>query len=447
MNRIKSFWSFLTAPVSRDPDQERRQYMTTVVIVVMCIIVLPLLVITFIGWMVGIIPLDTVIILLVMNALLFSGLLIIKNKKMWRPSAHLPVALVLFSALYGNHIGGMGAPAVIIYILAIMMAGILLGRKTQWFVTVICILFYLLFAIGEHYGFLLISRTNETMFLNRISIAVATIIAISSLLHFLINQFESAFEKAKVKQDEVYDLAMKNLRLYDESQKEMSERIKADEALRNSLREKEVLLKEIHHRVKNNLNVIVSLLGLQSEQEQHEAARDSLNVTKNRIYAISLIHELLYRMDDLANIDFGFYIEELVRQLHGVYLTDGKNITEMITVKNVELDITRAVPCGILINEVLTNVYKHAFIGRDQGNIVIEMSRSGDVYSLFIGDDGIGLPDEKTISGRFSLGMELIRLLATTQLRGELSCWNDNGVKYRIVFPVSAYASPGNPAS
>ncbi|MBN1533465.1 MAG: PAS domain S-box protein [Spirochaetes bacterium] len=216
---------------------------------------------------------------------------------------------------------------------------------------------------------------------------------------------------------------------------DVTQRVKIEAALRDSLREKDILLKEIHHRVKNNLNVIVSLLGLQMNREKSEEVRYSLNITRSRIYAIALIHELLYQMDNLSRIDFRKYILKLVSQLHGVLTEETRNIKETISIQSISLDIEKAVPCGILVSEILTNAYKHAFSGRDSGTIVIEMSCIEGGYRLNIGDDGIGLPEGIKLREGSSLGLELIRVLVENQLRGRLRYWNDNGLKYSILLP------------
>ncbi|MBN1532454.1 MAG: PAS domain S-box protein [Spirochaetes bacterium] len=216
---------------------------------------------------------------------------------------------------------------------------------------------------------------------------------------------------------------------------DITQRHLTERALRDSLREKKVLLKEIHHRVKNNLNIVVSLLGLQVHRETSEEAKYSLNITRSRIFAISLIHELLYQMGNLSRIDFGAYIRKLVTQLHGVLIDESMNIDEMINVESISLDIEKAVPCGILVSEILTNAYKHAFHGRGRGSISIEMTAEPGGYRLSIGDDGGGLPEGVDFRTTTSLGMELIRMLAETQLRGTLRHWNDNGLKYAITIP------------
>lgn len=216
---------------------------------------------------------------------------------------------------------------------------------------------------------------------------------------------------------------------------ELVKRKEIEEKQQASISEKEVLLKEIHHRVKNNLNVIVSLLGLQINKEKDPNVSKSLEVARSRIYAIALIHELLYSMDDLANIDFGLYVDRLLEELHSLYGCASKKITHECNIENVSLDIYRAVPCGILINEIITNIYKHAFNEKDEGVVKIYFAEQTGGYLLTISDDGPGLPEESVPQSGTSLGMELIHLLAEKQLKGTLKIISENGLRYEIFIP------------
>ncbi|GEM_PF-1743786 len=847
MNFFKALWPQNELALCIDSDIARREYMTRVVILVLSVVTVSLFLLSLAGLIMGMIPFDTVIALFIMNSLYILSIVISVRKGLWRFTSWVPVVTIFIGAVYGNYIGGIGSPLILVYVLAVVMASMLLGRKPQWTFVFLSLLSYCVIAVADYYGIITAERSHKIMIINRMVIVTATIVCISALLHFLINRFQASLAEACSRRDETYSLAMQIQQLYDQSLKEVVERQSIEAALRQSqeryrlimknsddiiytlneegvftyvspawnkllghdindvtghlfqpfvhpddvhrcidylaqvlagkqsqqgvqyrvrhangtwrwhmtiasrliddagnvleyigiarditdykfaleslrnsearlssiieglpipifvldrdhrvihwnraihqvtgispgeiigtqdhwkafynnkrpcmadllvddridripelyqgkyapsslvkgayeavdffpdigdegkwfrftaaaikdinesivgsietledittvknaemhiheahrrlneiieflpdptfvidtmgrvmawnrameemtgiakedilgkgdheysipfygdrrrilidialqnddnsfssydsysrqgdkiwgevfvpevycgkgaylsgtasklrnslgeiagaiesirditdsktaekallasLNEKEVLLKEIHHRVKNNLNVIVSLLGLQAENEKNDSARNSLYVTKNRIFAISLIHELLYRMEDLSHIDFKSYIIQMVKQLHSLYVDNEKTITETILVDKVILDVTQAVPCGILINEIVTNAYKHAFTGRQEGNIRIEMNQINNNYVLTIGDDGIGIPDDNP-QNEFTLGMELIRILAINQLKGEFKMWSENGLKYRIDFPVT----------
>lgn len=220
--------------------------------------------------------------------------------------------------------------------------------------------------------------------------------------------------------------------------RDITGRRSVEDTLRKSLGEKEVLLKEIHHRVKNNLNIIVSLLSMQAEKEKNARARDSLTMTRTRIFAIAQIHELLYQMDNLALIDFRAYIEKMISRLHALYVMAPKRVREVLDVRDVMLDVNHAVPCGVLINEILTNSYKHAFEERDEGEISVTFYREGDVFRLIIADNGRGLAGDFSRETHGSLGLDLIHVLAENQLKGTMIVSSANGLRYEIEIPAPA---------
>ena len=215
--------------------------------------------------------------------------------------------------------------------------------------------------------------------------------------------------------------------------RDITERKKAEEQIRSSLKEKEILLKEIHHRVKNNMQVISSLLHLQSRQVKDDKTQNIFTESQNRIKSMALVHERLYRSDNLAKIDFNNYIRNLIVTLYHSYNIDPNRIILDINVNNVFLSIDTAIPCGLIINEIITNSFKHAFPDNANGVINIEFFSKDERYHLIIKDNGVGLPEEVKSDGSQSLGLFLISALIR-QLTAELEIVRESGTKYTITF-------------
>ena len=207
----------------------------------------------------------------------------------------------------------------------------------------------------------------------------------------------------------------------------------ANESLEASLVEKETLLKEIHHRVKNNLNVIVSLLRLQEDNiDSIESAREAFEQSRNRIFSMALVHESLYRSDNLSVIALDDYIRSLIRQLKYSAAEEDK-IEYLLELETVPLDITRAVPCGIILNELVTNAQKHAFKGRSSGLITVSLRSDDDSrIILSVHDNGSGLPSGFSMEDPATLGLNLVGIL-TEQIGGELRTDSSGGTKFELL--------------
>jgi two-component sensor histidine kinase len=207
----------------------------------------------------------------------------------------------------------------------------------------------------------------------------------------------------------------------------------SEDDLRNSLKEKEVLIKEVHHRVKNNLQVIISLIKLQSDSISDTATVQHLTTILNRIRSIAYVHELLYRSHDLSRIDFESYLNKIVQSLRSMYSDESTRIRIEIESKNVFLTVDKAVPCAIIINELISNSMKHAFKGRVKGIINIRMNGNNGNYELSICDDGIGLGTGLINNDTKTLGLYLVSSLAE-QLDAELNISNKVGLSYELKF-------------
>jgi PAS domain S-box-containing protein len=209
-----------------------------------------------------------------------------------------------------------------------------------------------------------------------------------------------------------------------------------EEQLRASLQEKEVLLREIHHRVKNNLQIISSLLYLQAQKTDNQGLRNMLQESRNRIVSMSLIHEKLYQVTDLARITFTDYARELAQALFRSYGVNQANVALTIKGNDLTLDINRAVPCGLIINEVVSNSLKYAFPKGRRGAIRLALRLDQAQQCHFIlSDNGVGMPQDFESRPRSSLGLTLIERLAE-QLQGTLERSSSaQGTTYRLTFP------------
>jgi len=206
--------------------------------------------------------------------------------------------------------------------------------------------------------------------------------------------------------------------------------------LEQSLREKEMLLREVHHRVKNNLQVIISLLNLQARTLPDDAARAALQTSQQRIRAIAAVHEKLYQSESMSAVAIGSYISDMARHLAAACTLPGQRIQIEPRIENVSLGIDVALPVGLIVNEVVTNALKHAFNGRQSGRVDILLSRDAEKAVLTVRDDGTGLPEEVTEADGGGLGMTLVRTLAR-QVRGSLTITRDRGTAVTIAFPLA----------
>jgi two-component sensor histidine kinase len=225
-----------------------------------------------------------------------------------------------------------------------------------------------------------------------------------------------------------------------ERQMAEKELVASEQQLRQSLSEKESLLKEIHHRVKNNLQIVSSLLYLQEDYLQDAKGIEILRESQNRIKSMALIHEQLYGTADLAKIDFGRYVQGLAANLFDAYGIDPVRIRLNVRADDIALGVDMAVPCGLIVNELVSNALKHAFSPGAGGmlDIIIRRLDAGRM-EIVVADDGIGLNPSQTTAENQSLGLRLIETL-TAQLDGRLTTQTENGTRFSIVLHL-----PGRP--
>jgi PAS domain S-box-containing protein len=219
---------------------------------------------------------------------------------------------------------------------------------------------------------------------------------------------------------------------------DVTERRRVEEQIHVSLREKETLLQEIHHRVKNNLQVISSLLRLQSARVDDPHTLSVLTESRGRVRSMALVHEMLYQSENLARVDFGAYVRNLTGYLIRAYRTSSTRVALRSDVQDVTLGIDLAVPCGLVINELVSNALKHGFPGDREGEITIKMRADPDTITLVVSDDGVGLPNGLEWQRADSLGLQLVVMLVE-QLEGVIELDSSAGTVFRITFPRPAH--------
>jgi two-component sensor histidine kinase len=213
-----------------------------------------------------------------------------------------------------------------------------------------------------------------------------------------------------------------------------SEVLRSEQTVRASLREKEVLLKEIHHRVKNNLQVISSLLNLQARYLPDPAARAIFTQSQNRVQSIALVHERLYESADLSHVDFSKYMTLLLDNVFDTHGADSRGIAKVIDVTDASLTVDLAVPCGLIVNELVTNALKHAFPDGRKGTVRVSLRETSEGnFELVVEDDGVGMPPDIDPRNTVSLGLDLVFTFAE-QLNAELDIRREGGTSFRFRF-------------
>jgi PAS domain S-box-containing protein len=206
--------------------------------------------------------------------------------------------------------------------------------------------------------------------------------------------------------------------------------------VRDSLREKETLLREIHHRVKNNMQVVSSLLDLQAQRLADPELKAVFLVAQRRVKAMALLHEKLYQTKDVANIDFADYLSALAQETMAAHGLGPPRTVFTTTARGIRLDLEKAVPCALAVSELLTNALKHAFPAPRAGAVEIDLVEQPGRYVLTVRDNGVGLPDGFDLARSQSLGLQLVAVLAR-QLGGTFQLTSRDGVTAEVAFPRS----------
>ncbi len=224
---------------------------------------------------------------------------------------------------------------------------------------------------------------------------------------------------------------------------DISERKQAEEKIKNSLLEKEVLLKEVHHRVKNNLMTMIGLIKMQEKKANDKMFNTLLFELEGRVRAMALVHESLYNSANLAHVDLQNYIESLHTHIYAQFGVD-RDIRFKVQAAGIELGLDIAIPCGLILNEMIVNAYKHAFPGgkasSGKGNcaIAVTAKHEGDILALTVADNGIGQPVSVNIENPQTLGLRLIKMLSQ-QISGSLEMDRTGGTVYHLKFPKTVH--------
>jgi PAS domain S-box-containing protein len=216
------------------------------------------------------------------------------------------------------------------------------------------------------------------------------------------------------------------------------EKRNTEEDIQKSLKEKEVLLREIHHRVKNNMQIISSLLNLQVNYEEEEKVQQVLKESQGRIKSMAIVHEKLYQSTSLSEINFGSYLQQLIKDIYFSYGISTEKIIPVLVAEDININLDTAIPLGLIVNELITNSIKYAFKGRDNGTLEITFQEIDDGLILKVSDDGVGLGPDVDIDSSKTLGLKLVKNLAM-QLDADLEIGRDKGTSFTFKFKEIGY--------
>ena len=216
---------------------------------------------------------------------------------------------------------------------------------------------------------------------------------------------------------------------------DITQRKNYETRLQASIREKEILIEEIHHRVKNNLAIVSGLLHLQSMQIEDKKLLELFDECRRRIKSMALIHEKLYINESFEKIDFSDYVNSLLDSIQSSYNTSSAQIKVNTDIKDVHLELKHAIPCALILNELISNSYKHAFVGKESGTIKIEITKQDATLSMHVIDDGIGIQKKEHQSESVTLGLTLVDSLVS-QINGNLLIQNNNGTHFQLTLSI-----------
>lgn len=202
-------------------------------------------------------------------------------------------------------------------------------------------------------------------------------------------------------------------------------------------KQKENLLREIHHRVKNNFAILVSLINMQKSQSQNEEFKQSLTNLQLRIRTMALVHEMLYRSEDFERISFPDYVRSVASVISATY--GRMNVHLDFQLEPIIINIETAIPLGLILNELLSNAYRHAFTGNSEGqiSIILEKHATGNSFAFTISDSGVGLPDGFSMDGSKTMGLQVVDILVK-QIEAQLVIEQNNGTSFTIIFPLES---------
>lgn len=203
--------------------------------------------------------------------------------------------------------------------------------------------------------------------------------------------------------------------------------------IQKSLHEKEILLSEIHHRVKNNMQIILSLFRLHIREVEDENLKVILDEVRNQIYSLTLVHDMLYQSEDLSDVDLPSYFEQLTNHILRSYQGSGTRYDIDLDIEDLDLHLNQIVPCGLIVHELVSNAIKYAFPDREQGTIFISMAKTGEEVCLAVRDDGVSMPESVSLNNPGTLGLKLVKMLAQ-QLDGRVKVRRERGTRFEVYF-------------
>ncbi len=349
--------------------------------------------------------------MLVTTIIVFFVLILILKKKLLIASIMAFISIIIYLLMGYFHLDGMNSYSIPILLATLTFSYFYFGYK--WGILISSIVLTII-GIDLHYGFSEgISRLQNINIENLKWIRFITYIislgAISSFFVFSVKRLTQLYKEKQNESDKNANLVIQ---------------------LRANIEEKSVLLKEIHHRVKNNLQIISSLLRLQANHSKNSEFCKSVKESQTRILSMSLVHEALYQNENLALINMKKYLTELINYLYKNYHIDTKRIKPAYKINPIQLNLESVVPYGLIVNELITNIFKYAFPYDKNGNIMISFYKENNSYVLNIEDDGIGIQNTD-IDKMETLGLSLVNDLVI-QLGGNIKLINDKGLKVRI---------------
>lgn len=439
---LKHIWHTLVTAHSVNPIEAIREHLIRVVCVMSGAVSLTLTAVFFIGWIVTIIPIDSFIISLALT-LIFIGSIHLSGTRLWPLAGIVPTLAIYCIAIFGTVIGGPRAPAMVLYALAIVVSAILTGRAFSIAMTFLCIAAYTSVIALQALGYLTIPRAGGLIFINRAIIVAGVYMALVAIILYLVNCYRRALNESRAIATELQLRSIELAEMNQQLENENRERRKAQAALtssegrlRDELEKNQLLLREIHHRVKNNFQIIISLLNLQSGTIKDERLLSEFTASANRIRAMALVHETLYQSENLSSIDFANYLRTITTEIAHSQTRIGWRPELVCDLEDTRLDIEQAIPCGLIVNELITNAYKYAFPQpRDGAAIIISLRRQGDHLALSVSDNGVGMPFDMSNDQPVTLGLQLVQVL-TKQVRGSCRLERESGTSWIISVPI-----------
>lgn len=353
----------------------------------------------------------------------------------------------LFPTLNAIYVGGIFPAVYVTYITVVIIAGIVLGVRASVVYALLSSLVVALFPTAQIQAIFPGEMLDNSQAITWLGLSINMLVVIAvihvarSNIHITLTRsnqdgefFTATNQEMKANRLQLIEQAIELTKANKELKREITIRRKVEQEKNKSLAEKEVLLKEIHHRVKNNLQIVSSLLYLQSKKVKNRESQNVFLESQNRIRAMSLVHEKLYQSDNLAAINLDEHLHSLVKSLFTAYGITNNQVTYIIDAENILLDVELAIPCSVIISELVSNALKHAFPNGAQGEISIEVCNirpSG--WKILVKDNGIGIAKKSEAESETTLGLQLVHNLAA-QLNGEVTINSADTTEIEILF-------------